>query len=172
MKDLRRENGVTLMILIVTLIILIILIATVVQTGSVSVSETKLRNFSYEMQQVQGVVDKTYQKLVMDPNTDYVTLNEKPLGVSITTSVKAMDILSQLIYMDYRTADSDDPNYYVTPGVSIYRYFTITDLDRTLDIKNASSPVIINFKTKEVISVEGIKHDKKEYHRLKDIIKK
>ena len=66
MKALKNEKGITLITLVVTVIILIILVATTVQTGSLSISGVKLQNFSYEMQQVQGVVDKTYQKMFLD----------------------------------------------------------------------------------------------------------
>lgn len=176
---MKSENGVTLMLLIVTVIILIILIATVVQTGSLSVSENKLRSFSYELQQIQGAVDTTHQKMILDPNTDYVTLNEKQLGANIIAYGKAMDVVREFEYLDYRTADTDDPNYYSAPGVSLYRYFSVAELDKTLNVKNASGPVVINFKTKTVISVEGLTVGKKEatngkktYHRLNEIIKK
>jgi len=109
---LKNEKGITLITLVVTVIILIILVATTVQTGSLSISGVKLQNFSYEMQQVQGVVDKTYQKMSMDTNTDYVSLNDVPLGKNITESATAMDILYQIRPIDYRNISITDPEYY------------------------------------------------------------
>ena len=51
----------------------------------------------------------------------------------------------------------------------MYRYFSKADLDKTLDIKNAQHSVIINFKTREVISVDGVVCNDIEYHRLQEL---
>lgn len=63
-------------------------------------------------------------------------------------------------------------SYMQNHGVSIYRYFSIKELEDILDIKNARSAVIINFKTKEVIRIDGVKDEGKVYHRLNEISKK
>lgn len=63
------------------------------------------------------------------------------------------------------TASTTDPNYYVD-GYSKYRYFTGYDLETDLDIKNSKQEVIINFETREVISVQGKIYNDIPYHTL------
>lgn len=116
---MKNEKGITLIILVITVIILIILVVTTVQTGSLSISGVKLQNFTYEMQQIQGAVDKTYQRMTMDANTDYTYYaslnNGNPLGQNVGTSAEAMDLLEELKNIDYRTASINDTELYAKP---------------------------------------------------------
>ena len=169
-KALKNEKGITLIALVITVIIMILLIAAGITYGSYSVSEVKLQNFAYELQQVQGKVEQIYQKMLLEEDTKFISLNGKNLGVNIGYSDDALDILKEIRGIDYRDVTlQTDKEFYPETGVSMYRYFSKADLDKTLDIKNAQHSVIINFKTREVISVDGVVCNDIEYHRLQEL---
>jgi hypothetical protein len=169
---LRKEKGITLIVLIITIIIMLILIGAGIQTGTTSVSEIKLQNFSYELQQVHGKVDGIYQRMIMEDNTNYVLLGGKPIGQNMTASgaEEARRILKEIRGIEYKLSAQGDENLYV-PGTSYttYRYFSKNDLNRYLDIRNSKRDMIINFKTKDIISVQGEVYDGIEYHRLEEL---
>ncbi len=50
-----------------------------------------------------------------------------------------------------------------------YRYFTTDQLEEQLDIKDATQDVIINFKTRDVISVYGFEYDDVTYYELQQM---
>ncbi|MCI9365459.1 MAG: hypothetical protein HFJ54_02320 [Clostridia bacterium] len=54
-------------------------------------------------------------------------------------------------------------------GRTTYRYFTEEDLEKDLDITSKPGDVIINFTTKEVISVNGFKYEGKIYYKANGI---
>lgn len=168
---LKNENGITLLALIITVIIMIILVSAGIRYGGTSLSEIKLQNFSYELQQIQGRVDAIYEKMSMEDNPSYITLNDDILGLSIINSSSAMDTLDNVKGIDYSIASKNDEKLFNQDEgkESYYRYFSKDDLESTLDIKNASQDVIINFKTREVISVKGQTYNDKTYYRLQDI---
>lgn len=166
---MKNQKGITLVVLVITIIIMLILIATGITYGSHSIAEVKLQNFSYELQQIQGRVEHIYQKMTMEENPNYATLNGNELGVNMGYSDEAMDILKEIRGIDYRDITiQSDPEFYAGTNLSTYRYFSKKELEKTLDIKNAKHNVIINFKTREVISVDGVVCDEIEYHRLQD----
>lgn len=166
---MKNQKGITLVVLVITIVIMLILITTGITYGSHSIAEVQLQNFSYELQQIQGRVEHIYQKMTMEDNPTYATLNGEPLGVNMGYSDAALDILQEIRGINYRDITiQGDPEFYAGTNLSMYRYFSKKDLEKTLDIKNPKHDVIINFKTREVISVDGVVCDDIEYHRLQD----
>lgn len=100
-RVLKNEKGITLIVLIVTVVIMLILVYAGITYGSYSISEVKLQNFAYELQQIQGKVDHIYQKMCMEEDTNYASLNGKNLGVNMGYSTEAMDILKEIRGIDY-----------------------------------------------------------------------
>lgn len=169
---MKNERGITLVILIITVIIMMILVAAGISYGTTSIGEIRLQNFSYELEQIQGKVDTTHEKMKTEKkNPSYVTLNNKMIGNNITVSESAIDTLKKVTKnkIDYRTITTDNEDYYYNRVDTMYRYFSKKDLEEFFDIKNANQDVIINFKTREVISVKGQKYQEKTYYRLEDI---
>lgn len=163
---MKNEKGVTLIVLVITVIVMIILITVAITYGSNSYSEIKLQNFSYELQQVQGRVDTIYAKMSLADEPDYVFLDGEELGININESKEATNRLKNVKNIDYSSSSvNSDPNLIfklkvgsvgsvnVEKNYSLYRYFSKEDLSNMLDIKNPKQDVIVNFKTREVISV-------------------
>lgn len=171
------EKGITMVVLLITVIILVILMAAGTQYGGASIQKTKLQNFSYQLQQIQGRVDTISEKMrTQSDTTDYTTVDDQILGQNITLNQEAVKLFKEKKDVDYNTITVSSPNYdkyYTADGSStLYRYLTREDIENILDIKNPQFDVIINFKTREVISMEGQTMDGVTYHSLEDLRRK
>jgi len=104
---LKNEKGITLTILAVTIIIMVILAGTVMTYGTNSLNASKMKNFSYEMQQIQGKVDTLHEKIKIG-NEEYIIL-----GRDITQSGRAMNTLKKVKEIDYASiTDVKNSEYY------------------------------------------------------------
>ena len=178
---MKKERGITLIALCITIMIMIILVSAGIKYGSNSYSSVQLQNFSYEMQQIQGRVDAVYEKMSMEHNPNYIFVDGDPLGTNITNSSTAVNTLKTVKNINYFSSELQTNEelynslyYKLKEGSNIrafsyYRFFTAKDLSKSLDIKNAKNSVIINFKTREVISVNGQNFEDKIYYRLEDL---
>ena len=166
---LKNERGITLIVLVITVIIMIILVGVGITAGGNSLSEVKLQNFSYELQQIQGRVDSIYEKMNTENNPSFVTLGTESMGHDIDEYDEAMDVLYKVRGINYRTALKTNENLYYNKLETYYRYFSKSDLKNILDIKEPSMDVIINFKTKEVISIQGLQYKEKTLYRLNEV---
>ena len=166
---MKSEKGITLVVLMITLIIMVMLLGVGVAYGTGTYSEVKLQSFSYELQQIQGRVDTFHEKMSMENQPSYVSLNGEILGENIGYSDKALETLKTSKGINYLSSDLQsnqalyDSLYFKqkegsqTHAYSYYRYFSANALTKFLDIKNAKHDMIINFKTREVISVNRTK---------------
>jgi len=158
---MKAEKGITLISLVITVVLLIILAAVSINAGFDSIGTMKLQNFNYELQQVQGKVDTIYEKIKLG-QTEYITL-----GSNITESTEAMQTLKTVKNIDYSNiAEEDKENYYYEETNTTYRYLTEAEVKEVLNISSDPGDMIINFITKEVISVEGFDYDDTTYYTL------
>lgn len=165
---LKNERGITIIALVVTVIVLVVLVSTGIKYGSYSLQEAKLKNYTYVMQQIQGRVDSVYEKMRMEAEPSYIRLNGEIMGVNISGVPDARTTLVDVKGIDYDGTNQNDKNLYPVDGLTIYRYFSREDLSKQLDIKDPQLDVIINFKTREVISVQGFKYEQYTYYTLKE----
>ena len=166
---MKSEKGITLIALLLTVLLMIILAGAAITYGGNSAKEVELQNFSYALQQIQGKVDTIYEKMSMDKNSTYTALDGKNMGVSVVLSDEAHKTLKKITGYDYyASGSSSNPDLYHNGNGTdaYYRYFSKSDLDRILDIKNSKIDVIINFKTREVISVKGQVREERTYYHL------
>lgn len=161
---MRNEKGITMVILIITVVLMAILAAVAIKTGGNSLDTVKLQNFNYEMQQIQGKVDAIYEKIKLG-NEDYIIL-----GNQITDSEEAMNTLKNVKGINYSgLLDSQREEYYYQDNFTYYRYLTQNDLENLFDITSEPGDMIINFTTREVISVKGFVYQGRTYHTLSDM---
>jgi len=171
---IRNQRGITLLSLVITIILIMILVSVGVNYGQSSILEIKLQNFSNQLQQIQTSVDSTHEKMKMLDNPTYIFVNKQTMGSDIKTNSEAMATLKKLTGIDYgdNSISLDDADYYTPQHETLYRYLSKRDLERQLDIKNAKQDVIINFKTREVISVKGQVYNGEIFYRLDQLKKK
>lgn len=162
---MKNERGITLLILVITIIIMVILLSVSVEYGVGSLGVTRFQNFSYELQQIQGKVDTIYEKVKLG-NEKYITI-----GSNVTDNKEAVNTLEKVKDINYSNIMEEEIEkyYYEYPSVTYYRYLTQKDLKDNLDITSEPGDVIINFRTREVISVKGFEYEGKTYYTLDDI---
>ena len=142
---MKNEKGITLMSLVITIVIMSILAVVGVNYGTSTIKAMQYQNFNYQLEQIQGRVDVIHEKINSGDNS-YQTMGE-----SATVSSNANSVLTSL---GLKSSD--------------YRYFTPQNLEKFLDISNVEQEVAINFKTKDVVSINGFLYEGKIHHRLND----
>ncbi len=160
---LRKEKGITMVALVITIILMMILLGATVYYGSQSLQTTRLQNFNYELQQIQGKVDVIYQKM-QEGDIQYINW-----GKNITTSKEAVNTLRLVTGVDYSSIVNTSEEYYYTTDITKYRLFTPNDLNSKMGISSMPGDMIINFETREVISVKGFEYDGVTYYRIYDL---
>ncbi len=143
---MKNENGITLITLVVTLVIMIILAVIGTAYGTSTIDAMKFQNFSYQLEQIQGKVDTIHEKINLGDES------YKQMGENATFSSKATSLLTKLGVSSSEISD--------------YRYFTSKDLEEDLGILNLDQEILINFKTKDVVSIDGFEYKGTMYHRL------
>lgn len=159
---MKKEKGITLIILIIMVVLMAILITTTVNYGVNSSNSVKFQNFRYELEEVQGKVDAIYEKIKLGDES-YITL-----GKEMTTSSEAMNTLQSVKNVDYSSimTDTQKEKYYYQDTYTYYRFFPESELKEEFQISSNPGDMIINFKTREVISVDGFTYDGKTYYML------
>ncbi len=161
---MKKENGVTLLILAISVVIMIILTGAAINYGYNSLQATRLRNFTYEIEQVQGKVDTIYEKIKMGDNS-YISL-----GANITESERALNTLKTVKNIDYSNlTEAQREEYYYQNTITTYRYISESNAKKYFDISSNPGDLIINFLTREVISVDGFNYKEMTYYRLYEI---
>lgn len=125
MKD---NKGVTLFILIVTIIVMLILLGVGTSIGMNSLQHSKMVKFVSYMQTIQKQVDM------------YTSEELETLGSTVPNTSQATSILNQC-------PEISDKN------VNNYRYFNKEMLSENFDINNVDDNIIVNFNTREVVSL-------------------
>lgn len=158
---MKKEVGITMVALIITILLMVILITATVNYGVNSLNSIKFQNFKYELEQVQGKVDTIYEKIKLG-ETDYFMI-----GANVTDNEEAENVLQMTRGINYSNIlDSQKDNYYYQETYTYYRYLTQYEIQDLLDISSEPGDMIINFKTRDVISVQGFTLDEKTYYTI------
>lgn len=143
MNNKKESKGITLVALIMTVVIMLILASTATYTGIKSYKTSEQIKFVSQMQLIQAKVDELVQDKEFDSSTVGETLTEAQKQIAN----KAVDNNEFSI-----PTIEDDVEKYV-------RYFNKYALSKDLDIDNVEEDIIINFKTREVMSTVGFEYD-------------
>ena len=141
---MKSDKGITLVALIIMILIIIILAGVVVNSGMGAYNDAKLTQYVARMNMIQSRVNVAY----IDIKNENKSVDD--YGVSadnVTGSIK--NKISNII-----------------PGgnLSDYRYLSKTDVKQDLELENVNVEVIVNFDTREIYSLEGIKYDGVMYY--------
>ncbi len=160
---MKEEKGVTILVLVIMVVLMVIIAGIAVNYGGNTLNTMKLQNFKYELEQIQGKVDTLYEKIKLG-DVNYITL-----GSDITDSPEAVATLKKVKTIDYSDmTDSQREEYYYQGTYTSYRYLTEDNLQSLLGITSRPGDFIINFQTREVISVNGFPYDGWTYYTLDD----
>ncbi len=151
----KKENGITLMSLVITIVILIILASIATYSGIEVIKSSKLTKFTTEMRIMQTQVNELYQKM-QDGDTTI-----KELG----------KIISETVEKDNQPQVN---NVFNAVGITTkdereqYKYFD-KDTIKKLNIEGVSGTFFVNIDKTSVISYEGFQYGDKYYYTLEQL---
>lgn len=146
-----KENGITLMSLVITIVILLILASIATYSGIEVIKSSKLTKFTTEMKIMQTQVNELYQKM-QDGDTTV-----KDLGKSISSNNQTQ-VDEVFDAVGIKTADEREQYIYFDKA-------TIKDLN----IKSVSGTFLVNIDKRSVISYEGLQYEDKYYYTLEQL---
>lgn len=158
---MKKQNGITLVSLIVIVVVLVILTFVSVEFGTESMDVTRLKGFYLELETVQKKVDEIFVN-----NETYSVKNEdgtetvikiKNAGADLTDEQK--NSLQVILQAEEINLDS-----------STFRYFSIEDIENILDITDINYDLFINFENRLIVAEKGIKIGDEFYYVLKNDI--
>ena len=159
---MKKQKGITLVSLIIIVVVLLILASVSVKFGTESMDVTRLKGFYLELETVQKRVDEIFVK-----NETYSVKNEdgtetvieiKNAGADLTDEQKK-DLQEEILQPE---GIDLDPNS--------FRYFTIADIEKYLDITDINYNLFINFEERKIIAEQGINIAGVDYYVLKNDI--
>lgn len=147
MKTITKDNkGITLVSLIITIIIMSILVSVVTYSGIDTYRNAKITNFVAQMQLIQTKVDELVEsKTIEEINT---------LGLQEITTEEQNNVISKAYSNEEITSNT----------IREYKVFTSNDILNIFEIEDIESDIMVNFTTREVVSVNGIEYDGTTYY--------
>lgn len=148
----KKENGITLMSLVITIVILLILASIATYSGIEVIKSSKLTKFTTEMKIMQTQVNELYQKM-QDGDTTI-----KELGKIISEIGNQTQVNNVFNAVGITTKDEREQ----------YKYFD-KDTIKKLNIEGVSGTFFVNIDKRSVISYEGFQYEDKYYYTLEQL---
>jgi hypothetical protein len=126
---------------------MLILVGVTINVGTGSIEESRRVSFVTYMQTIQTKVDFIIE---YDEYDEYKNYGQE---LSETNKNKLQNILN-----------NDTENLLTTVGSKTLRYFDSTDIADDLEIENIDDEIVVDFNTREVISLIGIEYEDKMYY--------
>ena len=147
---MRKNNGITLISLVITVTVLIILASIATYSGVNVIRQSKLNRFITEMKIMQTEVNSLYDKYSNG------TEEEK---ANILNSGKALDSEASNVFTTNASGITDS---------SGYKYYDKTTIE-TLGIENVEEEFYVNVEKRSVISRLGIEYEGEKYYTLEQV---
>lgn len=154
-----NEKGITLIALLTTVAVMLIIVGISIGTGTDSISSTRLKGFYSQLELIQKRVDD----IVSTNEGYYVTNNGTQTYVDIKTQTGSALTSEQSTFLQgVLTTES------LSIPVSEFKYYTIDNLEKELNLSEMEYNVFIHFKTRTIVSEKGIKSKGNTYYILKN----
>lgn len=145
MENLKtNQKGVTLIVLVITIVLMVTLAAVTIEVGTGSIDNSKMLTFLTYMQTIQSKVNLI---------AEYEDYSNYGRSLSSTNKSKLQTILS-----------SENESFSTTINSAYLRYFDSSRISSELRIDNIDDEIVVDFNTREVISLNGIKHEGEMYY--------
>lgn len=145
---MKNQKGITLISLVVTIVIMAIITGVVSYSGLQSINDTKRMTFISELEMIQAKINVIYEKIKSNEN-DAKYYNNLGIDCSMMEDEKITTALGET-------------------SKEGFRYFSTSDL-RAIGLDNINQQVLVNYNTREVVSITGIEIEGVMYYKLKDI---
>lgn len=154
---LKRNQGITMVALVITVMILIILASITTYSGLETARESRYYDTVSQMKVMQTKVNEIYEDYTNGDETVKTQISN--YGQSIAASGKGTE--AEKAYNSVKQSNSD-----VAGNFEDYRYYYASYIKDTLDLDGMDYDFIINIKKRTVILVEGIQKDETTYYAL------
>ena len=160
MKNILRKNnkGITLISLVVMIIIILILAAVGTNTGVSVIRESKYHRAVSEMKVMQTKINEMYEDYKSGEISDITTY-----GTSIDSLTSGLQTKANSAYNSVH-----DTNPEIGEEID-FMYYSSEYIKDVLDLDGVEGDYLVNIKTREVISVDGIKNEGEMYYSLSQI---
>ena len=148
---MKQEKGITLVALVITVLVMSILAGTAISSGRSIIDSNKVMAFIQELKIVQSEVNVIVEKQKQG-DTSY-----DAIGIEI--SRLDTETMTKLVKGPLKGKTAEE--------IIDFKYYRVSDLQQ-MGIENVNQPVLINLKTREVISVNGIEDAGKMCYKLED----
>ena len=150
MRDTNRENGITLIALVITIIVLIILASIGTYSGISTIQSSKLNKFKQQLEIMQAQVDLLYEECKNSDGTfDIDKINSIGKDLSNLDTQEVSDIFDS-----FNIDNTDD-----------YRYYDAETLE-DLSVSGIDDEYLVSVIDRMVISINGFESDGKLYRNL------
>lgn len=145
MIKIKENKGITIIALVITIVIMLILASVTIYVGTDSVDYSRMVKFTSYMQAIQKQVDE------ISESGDYAEY-----GQGLTADQK--ERLTQVL--------ENENDTFITSDVEseFLKFFNTDDLEQQLELDNIDDEIVVNFETREVISLNGVEHEDKMYY--------
>ena len=148
---MKQEKGITLVALVITVLVMSILAGTAISSGRSNIDSNKVIAFIQELKIVQSEVNVIVEKQKQG-NTSYD-------AIGIEVSRLDTETMTKLVKGPLQGKTAEE--------IIDFKYYRVSDLQQ-MGIENVNQSVLINLKTREVISVNGIEDAGKMCYKLED----
>ena len=165
MNYLKRQNGITMISLVVTIIVLVILSSMVTHTGISSIKNTRFERFKNELEIVQKNVDVWYEQTV-EKSTDEIMLGSP---ITADRKIEFDSLITKVAQIVNNSGDQNSSKTVtVKTDINRYRYFGENEFT-DLQIGGIENEYLIDIKSQVAIFIGGYEFEDIKYYMLDQI---
>lgn len=153
-----NNKGITLLSLVIMIVVMLILLSVTVYYSTESIDNTRREIALAKIQLIQEKVNIVSQK-ILNKDSSYVDDDGNIIIGQNINNISDSETITQI------------DNIITTLNISeedAYKYFDSTNMSQ-LGLEDLEDKILVNFNTREVILIEGIKYEDNIYYRLEDI---
>lgn len=148
-----KENGITLVTLVITIIVLLMLTSIGTTEGISTINMAKFNQFKNELQMLQTKVNDLNQE------------NKTDIGIELTTTQQNILNIEEVYNIIYKNRTDEEK----TDVRDSFKYLTSNDIKEELGLEGIKRDYLISIKYRYVVSCYGIEYKGQTYYMIEQI---
>lgn len=148
-----KENGITLVTLVITIIVLLMLTSIGTTEGISTINMAKFNQFKNELQMLQTKVNDLNQE------------NKTDIGIELTTTQQNVLNIEEVYNIIYKNRTDEEK----TDVRDSFKYLTSNDIKEELGLEGIKRDYLISIKYRYVVSCKGIEYKEQTYYMIEQI---
>lgn len=148
-----KENGITLVTLVITIIVLLMLTSIGTTEGISTINMAKFNQFKNELQMLQTKVNDLNQE------------NKTDIGIELTTTQQNILNIEEVYNIIYKNRTDEEK----TDVRDSFKYLTSNDIKEELGLEGIKRDYLISIKYRYVVSCQGIEYKEQTYYMIEQI---